>query len=49
MFTDYTRGGGSGAQVSKQENITPGLCYRREVTINVRTRMVSGEGSSQLC
>ena len=46
MFRGYIRGGGRGAQVSKQENITPWLCYRREVTMNVRTRMVSGEGSS---
>lgn len=44
IFRDFTRGGGP--QVSMQENTMLGLCYRRQVIINVRTRMVHGEGSS---
>lgn len=47
MLQYVQRGGGRGAQVSKQENITPGLSYRREVIVTVKTRMVSGKGSSR--
>lgn len=42
----FREGGGREAQVSKQENITPGLSIEK-VIVTVKTRMVSGKGSSR--